>query len=283
VEAAAPPEADRSVLSQRMLINLTEALQAKRLRLSRAELSAESQRLARDQARLRRTVGDIIFTRLGGETSAEHAHDANAQDEKPLSKEELLKAAEAATGKGTEAIDFDKDETPVVAVNRPLLEAYNAMWDAGRELGVAAPDRALPHMYLALSAIQRARAAERLYLRGKAPLVVVDVARVRLQGSERGASSGRTRGAFADSADLVARRRFVLATAALSERPGAAIDSLLVLRLALLGRRPAAAAALDVAIAVLRAGRDATADLARARRALDAGFAVADSIASWNR
>ena len=33
----------------------------------------------------------------------------------------------------------------MVAVNKPLLEAYNAMWDAQTELETGEPERALPH------------------------------------------------------------------------------------------------------------------------------------------
>ena len=55
----------------------------------------------------------------------------------------------------TDPIDFEGDESPVVAVNKPLLEAYNAMWDAGRELEIGEPGRALPHMRRALAAIQK--------------------------------------------------------------------------------------------------------------------------------
>jgi hypothetical protein len=282
VEGAAPPEEDKSMLSQRMLINMAEALHVGRKTLGRDLFLSEAARIARDQGRLRRQVGDIVFDRLGADPIGEHEHNA-ADGGRPLTKEALLKAAEEATKAGDEVLDFATDETPVTAVNRPLLEAYNAMWDAGRELGIAEPKRALPHMYRALAAIQRARSAERLYLRGKAPRVVVDVARVRLQGMDRGASSARTARVATNPAHLTDYRRFASAVEGLTASPAATIDSLLVLRVSLMERNAAAARALDAAIEALRTSHDATELLIQTRRALGEIREMADSVSRWSR
>ncbi|HEX9483802.1 MAG TPA: DUF4175 family protein, partial [Gemmatimonadaceae bacterium] len=53
VEAAPPPDEDAQVLSQRMLINLTEALVRRQRQLGHPMLVAESRRIASDQQRLR--------------------------------------------------------------------------------------------------------------------------------------------------------------------------------------------------------------------------------------
>src|SRR5690606_4553611 len=53
VEPAPPADVDKSLLSQRMLLMLTEKLDRQRPRMARADVVRESQRLARDQARLR--------------------------------------------------------------------------------------------------------------------------------------------------------------------------------------------------------------------------------------
>jgi hypothetical protein len=280
VEAAAPAEADKSAISERMLINLAEALVARRKTLAREPYVGESQRIGRDQSRLRRQVGDIIFSRLGAEPQGEEVRDVDRED-RPLTKEDLLKAAEAATQSGSTTLDFEQDESPVVAVNRPLLEAYNAMWDAGRSLSIGEPDNALPHMRRALAAIQRARAAERLYLRGKLPRAVVDVAKVRLQGKEKGTPAARTPRVAADSAVDLARMRFSRVLDLLATRPSEAVDSLLMLRLSVMQDVPVAARELDTAIEALRTGRDATAPLGRARRALDRSWSVRDSVSRW--
>ena len=136
----------------------------------------------------------------------------------------LLAATQASAG----ATDFEGDETPVVAVNRPLLEAYNAMWDASRSLEVGEPGAALPPMRAALAAIQRARNAERLYLRGKAPIVIVDIAKVRLAGKrDDAASSPRAPRAALDSSSERRAQRFDGAINMLVSNPAAAIDSFL--------------------------------------------------------
>ncbi len=288
VEQAPPAEADKSVISQRMLINLTEALVKRAARTSRADVVAESRRIGRDQARLRKQVSDIIFSRLGDDADGEHFHgDGHGHAENdslgsgPLTPEQLLKAAERATQISGAPTDFEHDETPVVAINRPMLEAYNAMWDAGRALDGGEPRKAIPPMYVALAAIQRARSAERLYLRGTPPRVVVDLARVRLTGKDKGTPGARTPRLATDAARRPLLARFARALDVLARDPGAGVDSLIVLRLAVAESRPAAASALEGAIGELRGSRDATASLLRARRALDDVVVASDSLAVW--
>src|SRR6185503_9608314 len=216
-------------------------------------------------------------------------HEHEGQELRPaLTPEELLKAAENATAAAAgRVLDFEGDETPVVAVNRPLLEAYNFMWDASRELNQASPERALPSMYKALEAIQRARAAERLYLRSRPSRAVVDVDRVRLQGREKGTPAAREPRLSLGSSPSTGVARGVLArfarVVALSTTdPSAAADSLLLLRIDLLGTIPAeAASAAAQAADALRSGRDAADHLAAVRRSLGSPMTVSDSLPHW--
>jgi hypothetical protein len=265
IEGAPPPDVDSSQISQRMLIILAEKLEASRTKLARASVVKESQRIGSDEARLRQRIGEIVFARLGGSPQGEDAGSNNAPAH--LTPDQLLAAANAATQASAGATDFEGDETPVVAVNRPLLEAYNAMWDASRALEVGEPGTALPPMRAALAAIQRARNAERLYLRGKAPVVIVDIGKVRLAGKrDDAASSSRIPRAALDSSSERRAQRFDAAINELASSPTAAIDSLLALRVDALESAPALAGALVPAIDALRAGHDATSALVRARR-----------------
>ena len=280
VEGAPPPDVDSSQLSQRMLIILAEKLEARRSKLPRAQVIKESQAIGSDEARLRQHVGEIVFARLGKEQGTEDAGSNSATP--PMTPDQLLAAANAATQASAGATDFEGDETPVVAVNRPLLEAYNAMWDASRALEVGEPGTALPPMRLALAAIQRARNAERLYLRGKAPVVIVDVNKVRLAGKRDDAtSSARLPRAALDSSSERRAQRFDEALNLLATNPSAAIDSLLALRVDALESAPAFAAALAPAIGALRAGHDATDDLVRARR-IAAGVTLDRVDSQWS-
>jgi hypothetical protein len=317
VEGAPPPEADKSLISQRMLIMMTEALERRRPTLARAPFVSESRTIARDQTRLRKRVGDIIFQRLGDNPSGEEGRGADeepasdstrplvdsvardssrraarragrsgrdiaAVDSADSARAALLRAASAATGKGEEILDFEGDETPVVAINRPLLEAYNAMWEASRELEQGATARALPPMRRALAAIQRARQAERVYLRGKAPAVVVDLARVRLTGKDKGAASTRAPRVPTDPNAARRAERLAQAIELATRVPAAAIDSIVLLRVESLDAAPQLATALGDALDAMRNGRDATALLARARRIADGSIRGSGRLGAWS-
>lgn len=280
VDAMAPAQGDSSLLSQRMLLLLTETLQRRRPRLRRDTVIEESRAIARDQSALRRRVADVIFMRLGGEGNAEESEGAEGESE--LTPEALMRAAsDTAMANGGKPLDFSEDESPVVALNRPLLEAYNAMWDAGRELEIGEPARAIPHMHAALDAIQRARQAERLYLRGQPKPVVVDLARVRLAGKLTDASPA-AEGRPVVSGEISARLldRFIAALALLPDER--AVDSLTVIRIDALGAVPRFAQALAQAIADLRAGHDATESLVSARRLLAGVSATTADLPSWS-
>ncbi|HVX40215.1 MAG TPA: hypothetical protein VHB25_11630 [Gemmatimonadaceae bacterium] len=282
VEPAPPTDEDKSMVSERMLIMLAEALERQRPRLARDSVVHESQSIGVDQARLRRSVGDVVFSRLGGQPSGEE-QSGGEPAARAASMQEMLARADSATRRAIDPTDFGGDETPVVAVNGPLLEAYNAMWEAGTALEIGEPGRALPHMRRALAAIERARQAERVYLHGAAPPIIVDVARARLQGKDHGSSSTR-RAVPADSAGAARDARFGRIVESLRASPSAAIDSLLLLRVDALASAPTFAGALGEAIDALRRGDGVSASraLAAARRAL-AGTPVAhDSLGRWS-
>jgi hypothetical protein len=281
VEGAPPPEADTSALSQRMLILLTEALVRREPRLARDTIVRESRAIGTDQARLRRRVGEIIFSRLTGEEGAEHSHEEEER-RGAMTAEELLRAAEEATAHGAgEPLDFAEGESPVVAINRPLLEAYNAMWAATGELNIGAPRRALPHMRAALAAIERARQAERVYLRGRPATVVVDVNRARLAGKlDSVVPAGRT--PLAVDTTSIPARRFARAALLAGLDRQAALDSLLLLRVELIDTSPASAAALGDVVAALRGGGDVAAALARARPVVAGPARTQEAMGPWS-
>lgn len=287
VDPMPPTEPEKNALSQRMILIMTEALRARQPRIGAAELQREAKRIAIEQTRLRKRVGEVVFIRLG-EDAGEHAHFAGDGHEHgqegPLNPEQILAAAERASNRdASQMLDNEGDETPLVALNRPLLEAYNHMWRASTELEVANPGAAIPWMQRAIEALQRARAAERIYLRGRPPRVVVDLAKVRGTGKEQGVSTARTARAPADAERAARLARFDLALGLLVADPAAAADSLLLLRLTVPDEERAAARALDAAAEQVRRGGDVTGALGRARRAL-AGVPVRRAgLSSWGR
>jgi hypothetical protein len=281
VDAAPPPEAEGQVLSQRMLLDLTLALVKRQSSLTRPVLVQEAQRIADDQRKLRKRVGDVVFQRMGGEPLAEEGSDVPEPGK--LTPEEVLKRADAATSTAGNVMDVEGDETPILAINKPLLEAFNAMWDAGRALEVGEPAKAVAPMRIALAAIQRARTAERIYLRGKPSTVIVDIAKARLAGKDKGVSSISEPRV---PVDPVVRRRsatFERVSAMMASNPDAAADSLLLMRVDALGDAPQLAAALDDAARALRKHDNTAIPLAwmRVRRSLGGAPEQRSGITSW--
>jgi len=155
------------------------------------------------------------------------------------------------------------------------------MWEAGRELEIGEPRRALPHMREALEAIQRARQAERLYLRGRPSVVVIDLGKIRLAGSLAGAAPAGTAAGAEDRKD----RHALLArfSRAIELLPRAeALDSLQLLRIDALGTERAFAVALGEAVTALRHGGDVTTPLVRARRLLSGPLVQSPGLSSWD-
>ncbi|MGH7654625.1 MAG: hypothetical protein ACREN6_08180 [Gemmatimonadaceae bacterium] len=281
VDPAPPPEAEKNALSQRMLLMLAQALQQKRPKISHSTLVNESRAIAVDQTRLRKRVGEIVFTRLGEDTG-EEGDAVDKRLDQPVNPDSVLAAADrAASAPVGTALEGNEDETPVVATNRPLLEAYNAMWSASSELEIGEPGKAIPFMKKALDALQAARSAERIYLRGKTQAVVVDIERVRLQGKDKGVSSVRVPRLPADPARDRRIARFDAALQLVRTAPAAAVDSLLLLRLDLLDRDAGAARAIESAANALRGGHDATNALIRARRMLASTPAAPAPLGVW--
>ncbi len=288
VDPMPPTEPEKNALSQRMILIMTEELEARRRRIGQGELQSEARRIAREQTRLRKRVGEVVFMRLSEGEGGEHAHFAGDGHEHgaegPLNPDQVLAAAEAAANAGaTRMLEAEHEESPIVAINRPLLEAYNHMWRATTELEVASPRTAIPWMERAIEALQRARAAERIYLRGRPPRVVVDLAKVRGTGRERAAPDTRTARSPLDAPRAERLARFDAVLGMVVAEPLAAADSLLLLRLSVPADERATATALDAAAEALRRGGDVTAALQRARRALAGDPVRRDGLRSWGR
>lgn len=251
VEAMAPVFGDSALLSQRVILQRTEALVREQPSLDRPALVERASVLALDQERLRNRVHSIVYP------GHEHA------DESPLAGEPPDHAE------------------PADPVNVELKVAYEAMWEAGRDLRIASPTTAVPPMRVAVEALDRARMADRRYLRGGIARVVVDVQRVRLTGTETGESANRSPRVATDTVVRALSGRLEAITAAADLTPAEQANALSELRVELLRVNPRAAAALERASASLRAGRSAADDLATARTALAGTPAVRSGLVPW--
>ncbi|MGI9044241.1 MAG: hypothetical protein ACR2GK_08975 [Gemmatimonadaceae bacterium] len=245
VDAAGPLPIDSSAMSQRMLIQMTEQLLKEQSRLTRDEFVRRATNIGDLEDRIRRRVHEILYDQEGGAGSEEPEHGASAD---------------------VDAHDHSDEAVP--AHNSDLLEAYNALWEAVRSLQIAEPEPALPPMRVALRALDRVRLANRLYLRGLQPTVIVDIERVRMTGKEKGSASVRTPVTRADSVRARLDGGFAAAIELVQSRPADAVRALTLLQVDALSVAPGFASAVGEAIEAVRRGRDATLPLLRARRSL---------------
>ena len=258
VDAAAPAPIDSTAVSQRMLIAMTEKLVREQPKLTHQELVQRSTEIGELEDRVRRGVHEILF-------EAEDRVGQEQPGEPPPTIEEMEPPDDVTERKSPD-----------------LSAAYNALWEAVRSLRIAEPAPALPPMRIALAALDRARLAQRVYLRGQPPKIIVDLQRVRLTGKEKGISNIRTPRSFADSARLRLSARFNAALDLIEKRPASAMSELALMRVDALSSLPDFAAALGQAIDAIRGGRDATLPLMRARRALEGPPQATPGLPLWS-
>lgn len=252
VDAAPPPPVERSLLTERMLIASAESLLKRRASLDAKEFVASSGRIGLDQADLRKKVYNILYE----------------QDE-------------AGGDLGVEGDDEELD--PQLVLNRDLKQAYDAMWDAERSLNVGEIPAALPFMTRALHALDRARLANRLYLRGRAPRIVVNVEKVRLTGKDKGSANAvATPRSRADTTLLRLDRSLDAALSTARTDPNGFVDALIRLRAGGAAVSPGFSSALGDAVDAFRSGKDMTPALVRARRALHGAPRAGNAALPWS-
>ena len=180
------------LLSQRMIILLTEELRDGSAEMDAPELRDASADIADEQARLRARIGEQIFSRATGAMQDPEAHLDFEDGEPEVFLDQLEQAAaqgpviDPVTGIATIAnVDIpahEHDSDPIVAINRSLLTVYNYMWDAERDLRGALLGPSLVPQNLALDELQRLRESERIFARGRVAVAPIDVPAVRGSG-----------------------------------------------------------------------------------------------------
>ncbi len=239
---AAVAALDTTMLSQRMLVIRAETLLVQRRRIATPAFEDRARVLGQQQGMLRERVEAIV--------------------------------AELETA--TEVGFTGTTETSVI-----LGDAASAMKLAQRELGLLRVREALPYMYRALRALEKVRNAERLYLRGVFPKLVVDLDKIRLKGTDRPSVGPRDPRSALDDARRALRERIDRALGLLDRRDPGVRDSLILIRVDALTRAPDAAPALARAIDALRAGRDPGAPIEAARRALLRATESRSGVPAW--
>lgn len=227
------------VMSQRMIILMTERLIRERPRLTRQQLIARSSEIAQHQSRLREIVGEQVYVREAdqaiqqgeqdfsyleqGGSAGTHQEHGEGPEKEARTPEEVLEEASAATGIGSiEEFEHRHDESAILDVNRDLMQLHNLMWNSQQELNLAKPDTALPYQYDALKIIQRLNQAERTYPRGDVRVDPINVAEARGQGKMEDVAPAARSGGAALASLLPLLAELDRVSAGLGRKPGRA-------------------------------------------------------------
>lgn len=241
-----PPPAREGIVTLSMLVQKAEQLHAIRARLTSAELHRRAEALAATGEEVEGRLQEVIATQTGQEPGEE----SHGESEGP-------------------------------AADPRLIEAANALRDGLTELRQARTGAALPPLYRAKRALDAYRLSARYYIRGRVKDVIVNTALARLAGKDTGhAAAAEARAPVVDDARL--REAYVAAVRELPISRDRAVERFTMARVEALRASPALAAALGDAVDALRAGRDASGALLRARRLLFGRPAVRDSLAHWS-
>lgn len=245
-DLAVPPPVGEGIVTLSMIVDRTERLHRARASIAAAELRRRAGALAGDGEEVERRLQEVIATQTGEEPGA-HVH----------------------------------DESERTAEDPRLREAAQALRDGLTELRVARTGAALPHLYRAKRALDAYRLAARYYIRGRVRETVVNTELVRLAGRDTGRAAPLVpRAPVAERAGM--RAAYVAALRELPARPERAAELLTLARVEALRADTSLARALGDAVDALRARRDASAALARARRVLFGVPAAHDSLATWS-
>jgi hypothetical protein len=263
VDAAAPLPVDTAAMSQRMLIAMTEKLVKEMKKIPHAELVSRSGQIGDLEDKIRKRVEEILYEQEGGEEGAESEAPGTPPDP-------------------SKTLEGEESDQVRASKNPDMMEAFNALWAAVRSLQIAEPDSALPPMRVALKALDRARLANRLYLRGMPPKVIVDIARVRMSGKEKGTTNIRTPRSAVDSQRVALEKRFSDAVELIESKPADAVRAFTLMQVEALSVSPGVASSLGEAIEAFRKGRDATLPLLRARRALSGDPSGSSGLPAWS-
>ncbi|MCC6073522.1 DUF4175 family protein [Massilia sp. GCM10020059] len=178
--------------SQRQIIIDTEQLVADlkaNPRMPAATVQARSQKIAGDQAMLRRRYGQFL-----GEESSLFGGEEEHGDEHEASKGGMIAEYGHMHDESENATLFDE------ATKKILRRALSAMWDAEKALRAITPKPALPPEYKALEAIKELQQADRIYLHKTAFAPPAIKEEIRMTGDVLGAKSYRREQAAADEA-----------------------------------------------------------------------------------
>ncbi|MDE2653682.1 MAG: hypothetical protein OXI71_07680 [Gemmatimonadota bacterium] len=170
----------------------------------------------------------------------------------------------------------------VFDANPLLAEAHEALWEGARALYIAETGEALPPLWAALALLEEFALAERYYFRGQPPELLVNLGRVRLQGTDTGYAEPRVRRPVSGELREEMLEHYTRSVQFLETAPDSAVNALMLMQVDALREYPDLASFLGEAINAIRDGEDASAPLANVRRYLEGETIVRRTLTSWS-
>ena len=170
----------------------------------------------------------------------------------------------------------------VFDANPLLAEAHEALWEGARALYIAETGEALPPLWAALALLEEFALAERYYFRGQPPELLVNLGRVRLQGTDTGYAEPRVRRPVSGELREEMLEHYTRSVQFLETAPDSAVNTLMLMQVDALREYPDLATLLGAAINAIRDNEDASAPLADVRRYLEGETIVRRTLTSWS-
>jgi hypothetical protein len=166
--------------------------------------------------------------------------------------------------------------------NPLLAEAHEALWEGARALYIAETGEALPPLWAALALLEEFALAERYYFRGQLPELLVNLGRVRLQGTDTGYAEPRIRRPVSGELREEMLEHYTRSVHFLETAPDSAVNTLMLMQVDALREYPDLASFLGEAIEAIRDDEDPSAPLADVRRYLEGETIVRRTLTSWS-
>jgi len=186
-----PEDFQRFLVSQRMILEKTLALHARRDRMPSPRYREESTQLAREQREFKESFDQFI--EIHGEhdqgagvtfESEKAIQDAQkglshgeGDEHDPAAEAEEAHEAAVEARTGSHAHGPGDESGPANSPFRDLLVSIRAMWDAERALGIADTADAIPHERRALEFLKKAQRATRYFSRVRVTTKPIDLKR----------------------------------------------------------------------------------------------------------
>ena len=166
--------------------------------------------------------------------------------------------------------------------NPLLAEAHEALWEGARALYIAETGEALPPLWAALALLEEYALADRYYFRGQPPELLVNLGRVRLQGTDTGYAEPRVQRPVSGELRQEMLEHYTRSVQFLETAPDSALNTLMLMQVDALRQYPDLATFLGEAIDAIRDDEDPSAPLADVRRYLEGETIVRRTLTSWS-